>query len=165
MFCVICFSDNNRLPSQVYCENEHTFHTKCIENLYNEQCPLCRERIKPTKRYNLRISKNRIENKLNCRLKCVGNMNGLIKLVRPVLNQYKLDEKKEDRFLTTCELHHMFTFYNEVFNSYGKLYDWVLKTLITEYTIIINSHPSNRLEFEYANKLRDELRSMHPIEI
>ena len=162
MFCAICLSDNNRLPSQIYCENEHTFHTECIERLNNENCPLCRERIKPTKKYNLRISKNRIEDKLNCRLGSIRNFDELIKIIRPILTQY---EKEGDRFLTTCELYHMFTFYNEVFNSYGKLYDWVLKTLTSECTIIINSYPSNGLEFEYAHKMRDELRSMHPIEI
>ena len=68
MKCIICLTTIDKLPSQVICKNNHTLHTKCLGQLVCKgfyECPICKSKLIPIHRYNLRGNDNKHKNILD----------------------------------------------------------------------------------------------------
>lgn len=151
-------SNNNRLPSQIFCDNDHKFHIECIKKLKTDSCPLCREKIHPVIYHGLRISKNRIESHMKQNFSHIKGEKEIYNHIVGLIKEYDAEEDYERRFLIMVKVYSLFCHFNEVIC--GKIYDWSLKLLLDNLSIIIKTY-DNSITYDYAVKIRDELREMH----
>ena len=161
MYCSICMSTNNRLPTKIYCKNGHIFHTSCMKewhSLHNE-CPVCRETILTSvSGYNLRSRKIR-DDQWDIKGIKFKDLNQIPEYIEIFIREFN-NGPIENRFFKLYNLYKTFILNWEMISNEVIVFESIRSTIIYNTIVTLQAYENNNIEYTKANEILDKFREL-----
>ncbi len=164
MYCSICLTTNNRLPSKMYCKNGHTFHIICMEEWRsrNNKCPECRESLLRTTNYYLRskVIKECDWDRIKHSTPIFKDIDTIIEYIQYIIKQFYNTPTTSCRFFKIYELYCTFIKNWKMLGNEYQIFELYRRCILDNITLGTVLFKYGTIEFDKVREMMNTFKEL-----